>query len=76
VGRRQPACHKDAAELLRSFNLKPRRIAGVYPDAILWVDQDKQPKTTFIKVHTDEKGNITGREHKTVDDFPALGEVA
>lgn len=74
--KRQPACHKDAAELLRSFNLKPRRIAGVHPDAILWVDQDRNPKTTFVRVKLDKDDKIKDREHKTVDGFPALGEVA
>lgn len=74
--RRQPACNKDAADLLRSFNLKPRRVVGVHSDAILWLDQDKRPKTTFVKVRTDDKEKVTGYNHHTVDGYPALEEVA
>lgn len=73
---RVPACNKDAADLLRSFNLKPRKVAWVHSDAILWIDQDRSMKTTFVKVRIDSEEKVTGYNHHTVDGYPCLEEVA
>ena len=68
--RRRRACD-DAADLLRENGHKPKVVAGVHVDAILWVDSKDRPKTTFVNVLADKHGTVIDRELFTVDGFQA-----
>lgn len=55
-----PACHTDAEALLRLNGMRPSRIVDVHIDAVLWLDQDDRPRTSFIEVR-DSGGRVQTR---------------